>query len=57
MKPSSSASDTGFANSASSSAVVCGDADVGMRERNSPVRDEGSRAIGGRCEGSSSCTF
>jgi hypothetical protein len=54
--PSSSASDTGFANSASSRAVTCGDVDVGMSDRNSPVRDEGSRAIEGRCEGSFCCT-
>jgi hypothetical protein len=36
--------------------VTCGDADVGMRERNSPVRDEGSRAIEGRWEESFCCT-
>lgn len=47
MKPSSSDSENGFANSARRSDVVCGDADFGMSERNSPVREEGSRSIGG----------
>ena len=46
--PSSSCSETGFAISASNSAVVSGLVDVGMRERNCPVREEGSRIIGGR---------
>lgn len=48
MKPSSSSSENGLASSARRRAVVCGDAEGGMRERNSPVREEGSRAIGGR---------
>jgi len=36
--------------------VTCGEADFAMRERNSPVREEGSRAIAGRWEGSFCCT-
>ena len=48
MKPSSSFAETGFASSARRRAVVCGEADLGIRERNSPVCEMGSRWIGGR---------
>lgn len=48
MYPSSSCSETGFAISASRRAVVSGDVDDGIRERNSPVWEDGSRTIGGR---------
>lgn len=45
MNPSSSDSEKGFANSARRSDVVCGDEDFGIYERNSPVREDGSRFI------------
>lgn len=48
IKPSLSCSETCLASSDSKRAVVCGDADVGMSDRNSPVREEGSRLIAGR---------
>lgn len=53
MNPSSSCSETGFANSARRSAVVCGEAEEGIRERNCVVWEDGSRAIEGRLD----CSF
>jgi len=57
MKPSSSLVETGLANSASSSAVVCGDVDGGIKVSNSPVWDRGSRTMAGRCKSCFRCAF
>jgi hypothetical protein len=51
MKPSSSLGEMGFASSESRRAVICGEADFGIKERNSPVWESGSRSICGRWRG------
>lgn len=48
INPGLSESEMGFANSAKSKDATWGLADDGMRDRNSPVREDGSRSKFGR---------